>query len=72
MTRVPLRPALADLPPYVPGARVPVGAAAFKLSSNENPYPPLPSVVLAISDAAAHYHVPLLTTPWSYTTYRGS
>ena len=52
MTRVPLRPALADLPPYVPGARVPVGAAAFKLSSNENPYPPLPSVVLAISDAA--------------------
>ncbi|MBO3102462.1 histidinol-phosphate transaminase [Cellulomonas fengjieae] len=52
MTRVPLRPALTDLPPYVPGARVPVGAAAFKLSSNENPYPPLPSVVLAISDAA--------------------
>ncbi len=20
----------------------------------------------------AHYHVPLLTSPWSYTTYRGS
>ena len=52
MTRVPLRPALADLPPYVPGARAPVGAAAFKLSSNENPYPPLPSVVVAIADAA--------------------
>lgn len=52
VTRVPLRQALADLPPYVPGARIPVGAAAYKLSSNENPYPPLPSVVLAISDAA--------------------
>ncbi|AEE44395.1 histidinol-phosphate transaminase [Cellulomonas fimi] len=52
MSRVPLRKALADLPPYVPGARVPVGAAAFKLSSNENPYPPLPSVVAAIADAA--------------------
>ena len=26
----------------------------------------------AISDAAAHYHVPLLVSPWSYTTYRGS
>ena len=25
-----------------------------------------------ISDAAAHYHVPLLSSPWSYTTYRGS
>jgi histidinol-phosphate aminotransferase len=52
VTRVPLRRALADLPPYVPGGRAPVGAAAFKLSSNENPYPPLPSVVAAIADAA--------------------
>lgn len=25
-----------------------------------------------IADADAHYHVPLLTSPWSYTTYRGS
>lgn len=52
MKHVPLRPALSTLPPYVPGARVPVGAAAFKLSSNENPYPPLPSVVAAIADGA--------------------
>jgi histidinol-phosphate aminotransferase len=51
VTRVPTRRALADLPPYVPGARIPVGAAAFKLSSNENPYPPLPSVMAAIADA---------------------
>jgi len=26
----------------------------------------------AISDNDAHYHVPLLVTPWSYSTYRGS
>ncbi len=52
MKRVPLRPAVSSLPPYVPGARVPVGAAAFKLSSNENPYPPLPSVLVAITDGA--------------------
>jgi 5-hydroxyisourate hydrolase len=25
-----------------------------------------------VSDAASHYHVPLLVTPWSYSTYRGS
>lgn len=25
-----------------------------------------------IADAAGHYHVPLLCTPWSYSTYRGS
>jgi len=26
----------------------------------------------AIADPALHYHVPLLATPWSYATYRGS
>jgi len=26
----------------------------------------------SIAEAEAHYHVPLLVTPWSYTTYRGS
>ena len=26
----------------------------------------------SITDAGAHYHVPLLTTPWAYQTYRGS
>ena len=25
-----------------------------------------------IADVAQHYHVPLLMTPWSYSTYRGS
>lgn len=25
-----------------------------------------------IADIAAHYHVPLLVSPWSYSTYRGS
>jgi 5-hydroxyisourate hydrolase len=25
-----------------------------------------------IGDAAAHYHVPLLVSPWAYSTYRGS
>ena len=25
-----------------------------------------------VGDSAAHYHVPLLVTPWSYQTYRGS
>ena len=25
-----------------------------------------------MADAAGHYHVPLLVSPWSYSTYRGS
>ncbi|MFC4554660.1 histidinol-phosphate transaminase [Georgenia faecalis] len=48
-----LRADLDELPAYVPGERPPAGAATFKLSSNENPYPPLPGVVAAVADAAA-------------------
>ena len=29
-------------------------------------------VRFAVFDATAKYHVPLLVSPWSYTTYRGS
>lgn len=29
-------------------------------------------VRFGIADAAAHYHVPLLVSPWAYSTYRGS
>jgi histidinol-phosphate aminotransferase len=44
-----LRPVLANLPSYVPGRTVP---GAIKLASNETPYPPLPSVVARIAEAA--------------------
>lgn len=39
------------------------------------PEPPFIDVVqldFGIADAAGHYHVPLLVSPWSYSTYRGS
>ena len=29
-------------------------------------------VRFTISDAVAKYHVPLLVSPWAYSTYRGS
>lgn len=29
-------------------------------------------VRFGVADPDAHYHVPLLATPWSYSTYRGS
>src|SRR4051794_36498186 len=50
-----VRPAIRDIPAYVPGkppAARP-GVTAYKLSSNENPYPPLPGVVEAATEAAA-------------------
>ena len=37
--------------------------------------PPFIDIVpleFGIADAGAHYHVPLLVSPWSYATYRGS
>lgn len=37
--------------------------------------PPFLDVVpirFAVADPTAHYHVPLVVTPWSYSTYRGS
>ena len=40
-----VRPAVVALPSYVPGK--PAAAGLFKLSSNENPYPPLPGVLAA-------------------------
>ena len=49
--------------------------AYFATQGNPLSDPPfLDQVVLrfGISDAAAHYHVPLLVSPWSYSTYRGS
>ncbi len=42
---------LAAIPAYQAGRSAPVGAV--KLSSNENPFPPLPGVEAAIADAAA-------------------
>ncbi|VXB23690.1 histidinol-phosphate transaminase [Plantibacter sp. T3] len=49
-----LRPEIADLPPYRQGK--PAAPDAFKLSSNEVPFPPLDAVLSAITDTAAHSH----------------
>lgn len=53
--RVHLRPTLQAIPAYVPGkpAVVQPGRTTYKLSSNENPYPPLPAVQAVVEQAAA-------------------
>ena len=30
------------------------------------------SIDFGVADTSQHYHVPLLVSPWSYSTYRGS
>jgi 5-hydroxyisourate hydrolase len=50
-------------------------AAYFRALGVALPEPPFLDEVqldFGIADAAGHYHVPLLVSPWSYSTYRGS
>ncbi|MEZ5463779.1 MAG: hydroxyisourate hydrolase [Lysobacteraceae bacterium] len=47
----------------------------FAAGGTELPEPRFLDVVtlrFGIADPTAHYHVPLLVSPWSYSTYRGS
>ena len=39
---------------------------------NANGFFPEVSIVFEVNDAAQHYHVPLLLSPFGYSTYRGS
>lgn len=50
-------------------------AAYFRAKGVVLPEPPfLDQVTLdfGVADTRQHYHVPLLVSPWSYSTYRGS
>ncbi|MES2978417.1 MAG: hydroxyisourate hydrolase [Pseudomonadota bacterium] len=50
-------------------------ASYFREQGVELPDPPFlgkVSLDFGIADIRAHYHVPLLVSPWSYSTYRGS
>ena len=53
-----LRHALDGIPTYKPGrpASAREGAPAFKLSSNENPFPPLPSVLETVRAESASFN----------------
>ncbi len=69
--------------PLLSGDTIPVGryrlsfevAEYFRGRGETLPEPPFLDVVhvdFGIADASGHYHVPLLVSPWSYSTYRGS
>lgn len=50
-------------------------AGYFRARGVELPEPPFLNQVsldFGIADVSQHYHVPLLVSPWSYSTYRGS
>lgn len=46
-------------------------AGYFKATRRPCFYPYV-EVVFSVADSASHYHVPLLVSPFGYSTYRGS
>ena len=46
----------------------------FSKVKEKSKFPFLDDVIIkfGISNSQEHYHVPLLVSPWSYSTYRGS
>lgn len=56
--QVRLRRTLDAVPAYRPGkpAAARADLESYKISSNENPYPPLPSVLAEVADAASQLH----------------
>jgi hydroxyisourate hydrolase len=47
-------------------------AAGDGLAVSDPPFLDVVPVRFGIADPDTHHHVPLLVTPWSYSTYRGS
>ncbi len=62
---------------FVPGTyelRFSLGAYFQRRSTplSDPPFLDIVPIRFSIADATSHYHVPLLCSPWSYSTYRGS
>ena len=51
--------------------RLTFGVAAYFKRTRQAGFYPSVTVVFAVRDAR-HHHVPLLLSPWGYSTYRGS
>jgi 5-hydroxyisourate hydrolase len=46
--------------------------AAQGVAVSNPPFLDVIPIWFQIADASAHHHVPLLVSPWAYSTYRGS
>ncbi|MCJ2183476.1 hydroxyisourate hydrolase [Novosphingobium sp. 1949] len=66
-----------DLPAIAPGTyRLAFAVADYfrarGLALPEVPFLDVVGIDFGVAEAAGHYHVPLLVSPFSYSTYRGS
>jgi len=62
-----------DFPPTAPGPCRLVFSVGdyFKRAGRESLYTTIP-IDFNVGDPSAHYHIPLLLSPFGYSTYRGS
>jgi 2-oxo-4-hydroxy-4-carboxy-5-ureidoimidazoline decarboxylase len=69
--------------PLIGGRPLPIGRYELRFhvgtyfarmgdAQSDPPFLDIVPVQFAVSEPEGHYHVPLLVTPWSYSTYRGS
>ena len=66
---------LRDLGPddLRPGTyRVVFGTGAYFARSGQRTFYPEAAVTFLVEEAGGHYHVPLVLSPFAYSTYRGS
>jgi 5-hydroxyisourate hydrolase len=52
--------------------RLEFDTGAYFAATGQTGFYPLVSIAFEISDPGAHHHVPLLLSPFAYSTYRGS
>ena len=62
----------ADFNPAEGIYRLTFDTGAYFLSQRAESFYPSVTVSFILRDAAEHYHVPLLLSPYGYSTYRGS
>jgi 5-hydroxyisourate hydrolase len=64
---------LRDLPAGEPGTyRLRFGTGPYFAALGVETFYPEVGVVFTVTDADQHHHVPLLVSPYGYSTYRGS
>ncbi|MCX5044504.1 hydroxyisourate hydrolase [Aldersonia sp. NBC_00410] len=52
--------------------RIVFGTGAYFAATGQQGFYPEVAITFTVTDPDAHYHVPLLLSPYSYSTYRGS
>ncbi|MDQ4039953.1 MAG: hydroxyisourate hydrolase [Actinomycetota bacterium] len=66
------RARLADAPLLAGNYQLVFAIAEYFALSSTGPFYPEVPVALTVADGGAHHHVPLLVSPYAYSTYRGS